>query len=304
VIAAACRRPVAAVALAALAAACAPNLPASFSCTSANQCVFHGTQGTCEPGGACSFPDTSCAGGRRYGDFAPPGLADQCVGTLPSDGGSTTTPMPDLGATPAQITRLGTTTTPLGAHGTTLTINTPGSLVTGDFLFVSIFADDAGAAVTPPGGWTIHADLMVSVGANFRATWLYTRVGASAPSHYDFTLAVAANNSAGALVAYRGVDGTAPIDAATNQLFEATNFDAPAITTRHANDMLVAAFVNAMSQGLSWTAPSGMQSAVASGPTGIFDGVQAMPGTTGDKQASFNFPVPGFGAVDFLALTP
>jgi hypothetical protein len=62
---------------------------AVFACHAADQCGA----GTCEPVGYCSFLDATCVHGRRYGGFAPPELADQCVGdvTLP-DGGPDAAP--------------------------------------------------------------------------------------------------------------------------------------------------------------------------------------------------------------------
>src|SRR5262245_32975510 len=53
----------------------------SFACTSNVSC---GTGGTCQPNSLCSFSDTSCTSGQRYGDLA--GTASrQCVGELPID---------------------------------------------------------------------------------------------------------------------------------------------------------------------------------------------------------------------------
>jgi alpha-tubulin suppressor-like RCC1 family protein len=51
--------------------------PVPFACELDDQC---GTSGVCEPDGYCSFGDDSCHMGRRYGEFAPPHLRDQCVG--------------------------------------------------------------------------------------------------------------------------------------------------------------------------------------------------------------------------------
>jgi len=63
-----------------------------FACQDDAQCENGGVAGTCEPTGGCSFPDDSCASGRRYGDHAPDGLAGQCasddVATLDTGGGS------------------------------------------------------------------------------------------------------------------------------------------------------------------------------------------------------------------------
>ncbi len=46
-----------------------------FHCDSEHQC---GAGGTCEPTGLCSFPDSACPAGRRYGSLAGD-LAGQCV---------------------------------------------------------------------------------------------------------------------------------------------------------------------------------------------------------------------------------
>ena len=51
-----------------------------FVCATADQCVQNGLTGTCEPDGACSFPDTNCPSGRRYGELSAGGLAGTCVG--------------------------------------------------------------------------------------------------------------------------------------------------------------------------------------------------------------------------------
>lgn len=60
------------VALAAGMAGC--GTPA-FHCLDASDCV----DGTCEPNGFCSFPDTDCPSGSRYGEHAGAGLANTCV---------------------------------------------------------------------------------------------------------------------------------------------------------------------------------------------------------------------------------
>ncbi len=49
--------------------------PSSFECSNDADC---GNDGRCEPTGFCSFPDTGCASGYRYGDLAE-SLSNQCV---------------------------------------------------------------------------------------------------------------------------------------------------------------------------------------------------------------------------------
>jgi len=53
----------------------------TFHCTEDNQC---GDQGKCEAGfGFCSFPDTDCSDGRRFGSLSGD-QANQCVGSAGS----------------------------------------------------------------------------------------------------------------------------------------------------------------------------------------------------------------------------
>lgn len=57
----------------------------TFECTSNADCTGS-PPGTCEPAGYCSFPDTSCETGRRFGDHSGP-VSGQCVGAAGGDGG-------------------------------------------------------------------------------------------------------------------------------------------------------------------------------------------------------------------------
>lgn len=47
-----------------------------FLCLDNAEC---GDEGFCEDNGSCSFADSSCESGRRYGEFAPGRIADACV---------------------------------------------------------------------------------------------------------------------------------------------------------------------------------------------------------------------------------
>ncbi|MEM6293832.1 MAG: hypothetical protein AAGA54_21330 [Myxococcota bacterium] len=65
------------------------NSGSEFNCQEDSDC---GQDGMCEPNGFCSFPDSSCETGRRYGELAGTGLANECVnpaeGTTTSAGGT------------------------------------------------------------------------------------------------------------------------------------------------------------------------------------------------------------------------
>jgi cysteine-rich repeat protein len=62
---------------------CAP--AGAFECQADSQC----SGGRCEADGWCSFPDTRCDSGQRYGEHAGGGLAGECVPVGDTDIGST-----------------------------------------------------------------------------------------------------------------------------------------------------------------------------------------------------------------------
>lgn len=66
-----------AIATGALAGACVDLQP--FVCSDDAQCERGGVQGSCEVVGYCSYPDESCASGRRYGELAA-NLSGVCTG--------------------------------------------------------------------------------------------------------------------------------------------------------------------------------------------------------------------------------
>ena len=71
-----------AVACVVLACACSPFGGGEFACTDDDQCSGGPSGGRCETDGRCSFPDSGCASGRKYGGFAGD-KSNTCVG----DGG-------------------------------------------------------------------------------------------------------------------------------------------------------------------------------------------------------------------------
>ena len=66
-----------------------------FKCQTADQC---GTGAACETNGYCSFPDSMCSSGRRYGEFSG-SLSSKCVGDemqMVDSGGMGDVPMGDV----------------------------------------------------------------------------------------------------------------------------------------------------------------------------------------------------------------
>lgn len=66
---------------------------APYACDGDAQCQRGAFAGTCEGIGYCSYPDTTCEDGRRWGPHAGDGLADRCLDIDAATGsGSTTAP--------------------------------------------------------------------------------------------------------------------------------------------------------------------------------------------------------------------
>ena len=77
------------------ASGCLPH--SDYRCTTSAEC---GSTGTCEPVGFCSFPDTSCSGGNRFGTGAG-SYENQCVGAAMTDGGVVDSPPMTIDAPPS-----------------------------------------------------------------------------------------------------------------------------------------------------------------------------------------------------------
>jgi hypothetical protein len=75
-----------------------------FQCANDSAC---GAQGVCESTGFCSFVDSDCESGRRYGDSAGT-MAGQCTtGGTGSDGGTIDTPITPIDGMPDSTTSVG-----------------------------------------------------------------------------------------------------------------------------------------------------------------------------------------------------
>ncbi|MBL4689474.1 MAG: hypothetical protein JKY37_33095 [Nannocystaceae bacterium] len=82
-----------------------------FHCSSADDCGASDGEGTCELNGFCSFEDSGCDSGRRYGEFSGDNVAGQCVPivtasteTTDSDDSQATTVGPSAADTQAVTT--------------------------------------------------------------------------------------------------------------------------------------------------------------------------------------------------------
>lgn len=85
--------------LSGLALAAAGCSASPFACEQDEACIGPEGTGVCEPSGFCSFPDSECPSGRRYGAHAAGSLAGACT-ALPeaSDGTGSPSPAPGEGS--------------------------------------------------------------------------------------------------------------------------------------------------------------------------------------------------------------
>ncbi len=177
-------------------------------------------------------------------------------------------------------------------HGTadaSVVLNNP-SVTTGDVMIavLYVFCIDpatAPASVTAPSGWIFFAgasNLSCGSSANY-----YKIATSSEPSTYTWltprTRPDYVNILSGALVAYRGVNTTIPIDANSYQ----GGYTAQSITTNAANDFVVGIFV--ATYGTSFTLSPTMTSRLVSispPSISIYDVSQSSAGASGNVAAT------------------
>ncbi|MDH3292758.1 MAG: CSLREA domain-containing protein [Acidimicrobiia bacterium] len=167
----------------------------------------------------------------------------------------------------------------------TITIARPAGVTADDVLLASI-AQPSSSSVTPPAGWTF---IRFDVGdGKTRQDLFYKVASGSEPASYVFALG-SNEKSAGAIVAYDGVDTANPIDAHGGQGNpESGTYTAPSITTTVSGATLVGFF--AQRGGGGTTPPAGMTERVdqgsGDGATEIADQLLGAAGPTGTRIAS------------------
>ena len=87
--------------------------PAAFQCARDSDCTRGGEQGACEEVGRCSFADTTCTSGWRFGDLSG-AYANQCVGDEGVDGGVHDAAVDGRAGTDAPMTDAPMTDAPAG----------------------------------------------------------------------------------------------------------------------------------------------------------------------------------------------
>lgn len=216
-----------------------------------------------------------------------------------------------LFASPAQaaITLLGSSATVTGGGGgatsTSLSVNVPLGIVAGDVMLaqVSVHSGSTTTTISAPSGWT----LIVAANGGAVVQSLYYKVAGVEPVSYSWGFS-SSQRAAAAIIAYRGVDSMAPIDAFSTHAGSGTSVLAQAVPTTVSNAQLVGFYATA--DASSFLAPTGMTEqydvATAAGPNGITieaaDAAQASAGNSGNKTATSSSSVNNIGQL--IALKP
>jgi hypothetical protein len=304
-----------------------------FVCDVSSQCVLSGVAGVCEADRHCSFPDGSCASGRRYGTFAGD-RADQCVATTSdTDSGDPARDLSiadgvpgDLAADlslpadmiPVQndlaqcaIVFKDAKSAALPDSGVmSITINRPTS-VDGDFLLAGMHLGwiDNGSqpTYTPPAGWTLVR--RVDLGDDGSLLTFYRFAGAAEPASYTWQSSDKVSG-VGWIVSYSGVSKTAPIDveAGSTSNNNGPLFTTATVTTTGSNRLAVGQFGSWTSgSSTNWTDQAGFTARVAinnaNNRSGMIEELLVPTASSGNAVGRVDIPQ-GFAIMHLLALRP
>jgi MSHA biogenesis protein MshQ len=191
-------------------------------------------------------------------------------------------------------------------------INNPTGLVVGDLMVAFLAQNSPGSPIVSSAtGWTSVLNRTYTDGSTVGTSVYYRFATAADISNGSFTFSfTSSRRSAGAILAFRGVDTVTPINASGSQGNNAsTSLTAPSITTVDNNAMLVSLY--GFVQGSNSATPSaGMteafDAATGAGPNGVtIEGayaIQATVGPTGTRVATAATTSVNIGVL--LALSP
>jgi hypothetical protein len=152
----------------------------------------------------------------------------------------------------------GTATQASAVGFTTVTVNKPVGVVSGDLLVGIWWAESTSTTFTPPTGWT---NVVSFTGANTRLLLSTYIAGGSEPSSYTFTQTVS-GDIVGQIQAFQaGTFNAASPVSITATVVEGSStatFVAPTVTTTSTNSLLGTVYVNQGNNSGVSVAPSGM----------------------------------------------
>jgi hypothetical protein len=175
--------------------------------------------------------DTSAVADADYGLRA---LAEDRVGNV----GETPELVRAVRNSVGTITRIAATSATTETN--TLTLPRPAGVEAGDIMIAQVTVENSVTQLVNPTGWTVIASVSETSNIGMRTYW--RRVGTSEPTSYSF--GTSGKKASGGIVAYRGVNQTAPIDISGSGAGNATQMVAPSVSTSRGNGVVVALFGN------------------------------------------------------------
>lgn len=143
------------------------------------------------------------------------------------------------------------------------TLSKPTGTAAGDVMLAFLEADGPNTAASwasrLPAGWTLlHEDTVSTSGFIGYPAVAIKVAGAAEPATYAFSFG--SQIGAGVIVSYSGVDTTTPVDASAQQIngTAGTSMGIPSVTTTRTDSLLVAAYFNRQTNGVTHTPPAGM----------------------------------------------
>jgi hypothetical protein len=138
---------------------------------------------------------------------------------------------------------------------TSLAVNKPSGVVSGDWMFAGISVSNQDATITAPAGWT----LVRTITDTMRLSIYRKQAGGSEPASYTWTSSIS-RRLCGGIVAFSGVNASTPIQV-ENGIAEAgsgvTAHSTPTISTSGSSTWLISLFADRTNTGSTWSPPSG-----------------------------------------------
>lgn len=144
-------------------------------------------------------------------------------------------------------------------NGNSVTVTKPSDVKSGDVLIAAIAVDQQDPTITAPAGWMSINETIQGTDVSLESFW--KAAGGSEAANYTFQDTGAGNTRwAGAIVSYRGVDNSSPIDAtgADGAGTGTSSISAPAVTSTVNRARVVGAYAVDNPATRTFTPPTGM----------------------------------------------
>jgi hypothetical protein len=190
------------------------------------------------------------------------------------------------------VTLVGASSSP-PAHTSSVSLAPPSGAQAGDFLLLCLYANSSTVVATLPAGWVTLDELTSTRG--FHVWWLTATADASL-ANVSATFDQAATLSA-VLVGYHSSAGSPSVDVHSTPAtltgaasVSAISFDAPGVTTTHANERLATFFVYDSGDGGNWPGtPAGTTKLADTGSIALFERAAPTAGDSGTTTATAAF---------------